>query len=181
MDQIFLGLCHKLYNFIRKYLATYAMKRVTLGQGSHQDSTHLPSPGSGSVISSSITDQAMPPVAVETSVEDASLQAKVEPGPICNHSESGISSATLNEEKNEDEAPATSAIRPEVRPPRKMVSINDTVQEMTATASKKKKIKKKRAEKMGSFNQEIIEEPKPLKSILKVGSKIDESSSLGSS
>ncbi|KAE8677723.1 hypothetical protein F3Y22_tig00111503pilonHSYRG00053 [Hibiscus syriacus] len=181
MNQIFLGLCHKLYNFITKYLATCAMKRVTLGQGSHQDSTHLPSPGSGSAISSSITDQAMLPVADQTPVEDASLQAKLEPGPICNHSESGISSATSNGEKNEDEAPATSSIRPEVRPPRKMVSINDIVEEMTATASKKKKSKKKRTEKMGSFDQEIIEEPKPLKSILKVGSKIDESNSLESS
>ncbi|XP_039032222.1 uncharacterized protein LOC120167207 [Hibiscus syriacus] len=131
MDQIFLGLCHKLYNFIMKYLATYAMKRVTLGQGSHHDSTQLPSSGPASAISSSITDQAVLPMADETPVEDASLQAKVEPGPICNHSESGISSATSNEEKNEDEAPATSAIRPEARPPKKMVSINDRVEEMS--------------------------------------------------
>ncbi|KAK8508874.1 hypothetical protein V6N13_090826 [Hibiscus sabdariffa] len=181
MEQIFLGLCHKLYNFIMKYLATYAMKKVTLGQGSHQDSTQLPSPGAASAIPSSIADQAVHPVDNETPVEDASLQAKAEAEPICNHSESGISTATSIEEKNEDEAPATSAIQPEARPPRKMVSINDTVEEMTATASKKKKSRKKRTEKMGSFDQEIIEEPKPLKSILKVGSKIDESNNLGPS
>ncbi|GMI79284.1 hypothetical protein HRI_001597700 [Hibiscus trionum] len=180
MEQIFLGLCHKFYNFIMKYLATYAMKRVTLGQGSHQDSTQLPSPGAASAIPSSIADQAIHPLADETPAEDASLQTKAEAEQMCNHGESGISTTTSNEEKNEDEAP-TSAIQPEARAPKKMVSINDRVEEMTATASKKKKTKKKRTEKMGSFDQEIIEEPKPLKSILKVGSKIDDSNSLGSS
>lgn len=116
-----------------------------------------------------MTDQATHPVAEATPVEDSSLQAKVEPEPMYNHSESGIPSATSDEEKNEDVIEAATS---EARPPKKMVSINDTVEEMTATASKKKSEKKKRAEKMGSFDQEI-EEPKPLKSILKVGSKID--------
>ncbi|XVF42018.1 hypothetical protein PTKIN_Ptkin01aG0326600 [Pterospermum kingtungense] len=128
--------------------------------------------------SSSMAEQATHPMAQET----------VEPEPAHNHEnvqemdDSTIPTGPSKEEKNEEEA-AVSAIAHEAQPPKKMVSINETVEEMVAI---KKKSKKKRTEKMGSFDQEI-EKPKPLKSILKVGSKADEnsymkpSSNLGSS
>ncbi|XWS64589.1 hypothetical protein CRYUN_Cryun05aG0016400 [Craigia yunnanensis] len=190
MYQSFLGLCHWLYNFIMKWLATYAVKSVTLGHGSRQASAQLPSSDAASAISSSMTDQATTqPMAQESPLEDASLHAEVEPDPVNNHKnveemvDSSISSAPSNEEKKEEEA-TVSTIAPEAQPPKKMVSINDTVEKMDASLKKSKK--KKRTEKVGSFDQEI-DEPKPLKSILKVGSKLDEnsyinpSSSLGSS
>ncbi|XVF06158.1 hypothetical protein REPUB_Repub06bG0023400 [Reevesia pubescens] len=164
-----------LYNFIMKCLATYATKSVTLGHGSHQAF-----PGAASATSSSMTDQVTNHTAQESALEDTSLQAKVEQDPVYNHKEDqemgdiSISSATSQEEKNEEEA-TVSAIGAEAQPPKKMVSINETVEEIAA--SRKKSKKKKRTEKMGSFDQEI-EEPKPLKSILKVGSKLYEDSSM---
>ncbi|XVE89728.1 hypothetical protein DITRI_Ditri20bG0019100 [Diplodiscus trichospermus] len=168
MDQSFLGLCHSLYSFIVKCLAT-------LVHGSDKGSAQLPSSSAASAISSSVPNQATDPVAQEPPQGDASLNAETEPGPALNHKnveemgDGSISSATSKEEKNEEEAAVSTLIAHEAQPPKKMVSINDTVEEIAAS---RKKSKKKRTEKLGSFDQEI-EEPKPLKSILKVGSKQD--------
>lgn len=183
MDQSFVvGLCHRLYNFIANYLTTYATKTVTLGHGSHQPSAdQLPSLGAPSAISSgSVADQATQVMAQETPLKDASLQPYPahDPNEVQEMGDTSLSSAP----SKEDEA-AESTAEPEAQPPKKTVSINDTVEEMIANMNKSKK--KKRTEKMGSFDQEI-DETKPLKSILKVGSKLDEnpymnrSSSLGS-
>ncbi|XP_021283330.1 uncharacterized protein LOC110415893 [Herrania umbratica] len=173
MVQRFLSLCHWLYNFIIECLATYAMKSVTLGHSSHEASAQeTPFADAG------LQDKVEPDpahdhkkVAQEIPFEDASLQDKVEPDPAHDHKKvaqeigghGSISSEPSKEEENEEGA-ATQA-----QAPKKMVSINDTVEEMAA--SRKKSRKKKRTEKMGSFEKEI-DEPKPLKSILKVGSKL---------
>lgn len=163
-------------------MATYAKKSVTLGHGRPQDSAQLPSSDAdaASTMSSSMAEQqATHPMAQETALQGAISYAGVEPEPEPAHNHenvqgmggSSILSGPSKEEKNEEEA-AVSAIASEKQLPKKMVSINETVEEVAAS---RKKNKKKRSEKMGSFDQEI-EEPKPLKSILKVGSKLNENS-----
>ncbi|KAK6243142.1 hypothetical protein QUC31_009551 [Theobroma cacao] len=185
-----------LYDFIIECLATYAMRSVTLGQSSHQASAQEtpfevaslqdkvePDPAHDHkkvaqeipFEDASLLDKVEPDpahdhkkVAQEIPFEDANLQDKVEPDPAHDHKmpaqemggHASVSSEPSKEKENEEEA-ATRA-----QAPKKMVSINDKVEEMAA--SRKKSRKKKGTEKMGSFDQEI-DEPKPLKSILKPG------------
>lgn len=193
-----MSICHRLFLFIMKSLASHAHKTVYLGSASNQGSTQVP------IITSHADNGAGSnsdhPMAQETPCEDAIPGAKVELDegngsknldpfgphdkelpPVQGNVEDIISSSHevqdnkdsyMNSGKmTEEEAPLSRAA-PGPKPLKKMVSIKDELEEII-TPKKKKKLNKT-ISKSTSFEREE-DGPKPLKSILKVGSKNEES------
>ncbi|XVE62955.1 hypothetical protein DITRI_Ditri06bG0160800 [Diplodiscus trichospermus] len=111
MDQSFIALCHRLYIFILKFLATYAMKSVTLGHDSHQASADLSPSHSAASASSSLpmAQEITPPRRMQT----------LQPDPAGNYKEVqemgdlGISSAPSKAEEA-----SVSAIGSQDQPPK---------------------------------------------------------------
>lgn len=168
-----LGVCHRLFNFIMKILTLQALRKAALGcPAGHVSSAALLSDaihGKGGIKS------------------DPMAQAKLESGKTNNTSKESDSSTSLgslpqNDQAEDDkESPPTEgggdAVKAEEeasaqpRAPKKMVSINERVEDINKTMKKRKKSK--------SFDRSNSlengeDEPKPLKSILKVDSNRDE-------
>ncbi|GKV20596.1 hypothetical protein SLEP1_g30695 [Rubroshorea leprosula] len=168
-----LGICERLYNFFTRSLAAYALKTVTLGLP-HDHAPASAPVSSGVEESSSNTNKPVHPVAPETWSAGSGLQGKVEPerakssssDHIIDRKELLIQDTSPEKEEEEEEAqlPANAF---QAKAPKKVVSINETLEEIKL--SKKKRKRKKSAEKVASFEDET-DKPKLLKSILKVGS-----------
>ncbi|CAL5208551.1 unnamed protein product [Lathyrus oleraceus] len=136
-----LGICHKLYYFITKTLASQALKTVTLGCSTPYNPTSTAPKGS-----------------------DSEANKVVRSDTPCNKAKDRDSSCTNIDEKVREDA-ARLAKRTSLR---KSVSINDNVEEILP--NKKNKKRSKSFQKSSSLDQE--EEPKPLRSILKVDSDL---------
>ncbi|KAJ7978024.1 Fibrous sheath CABYR-binding protein [Quillaja saponaria] len=161
-----LGICHKLYNFIMKSLASYACKTVTLGRPMHFGLTQAPVSDDATKVSGCRTNQLLQP---ETGDQPPHEGIRELPPVQIN---GGISSAAklVTENMTEEEKMVQASAR-QVKAPKKMVSINDKVEEIYTS----KKRKKKSIEKSTSLeHEEEEEEPKPLRSILKMGSNLNE-------
>ncbi|KAM3752773.1 hypothetical protein ACB098_03G044200 [Castanea mollissima] len=193
-----MSICHRLFLFIMKSLASHAHKTVHLGSTSNQGSTQVP-------ITTSHADNGAGsnsdhPMAQEKPCEDAIPGAKVELDegngsknldpfgphdkelpPVQGNIDDIISSSHevqdnkdsyMNSGKMTEEAAPLSTAAPGPKPPKKMVSINVEV-EVISTPKKKKKLNKTLSKSTSSEREE--DAPKPLKSILKVGSKNEKS------
>lgn len=153
-----LAICHRLFNFAMQTLAAQAVKPVILGQPGHQPLGQVP------------VSDASAPIATITS-----------PRSVLNkgYKELPIGSGTGNTSHS---SPFTcskqkwliywswAAAQPQEKGLKKSVSINETVEEIPNTSKSRKK--KMAPEKLVSLEREKGEEPKPLKSILKVGSNL---------
>ncbi|GLT78972.1 hypothetical protein SLA2020_504870 [Shorea laevis] len=167
-----LGICERLYNFFTRSLATYALKTVTLGLP-HDHAPASAPVSTGVDVSSSNTNKPVHPVAPETWSAGSALQGKVEQERAKSSSSDHIIDRkelliqdTSPEKEEEEEAQLPENVF-QAKAPKKVVSKNETVEEIKL--SKKKRKRKKSTEKVASFEDET-DEPKPLKSILKVGS-----------
>ncbi|XP_019428088.1 PREDICTED: uncharacterized protein LOC109336135 isoform X2 [Lupinus angustifolius] len=129
-----MGICYKLYHFIRKTLASQALKTVTLGGPPHSSSSSTATRDSGS----------------------KQAQAEKKNNAFMNIDEIATKNMTCLSQ---------------AKPPKKTVSINDNVEEIAPF--NKKKRRSKSFQKSSSLNQNEEEEPKPLRSILKVGSDLN--------
>lgn len=145
-----LGICYKLYYFITKTLASQALKTVTLGCSTRNSSTSTAPRGS-----------------------DCEADKVVRLGIPCNKAEDKDSPCT-----NVDEMVKEGTTRlPKRISLKKSVSICDNVEHILP--NKKIKKKSKSFQKSSSLDQEEEEEeeePKPLRSILKVGSDLNDQS-----
>ncbi|MED6135209.1 hypothetical protein PIB30_044128 [Stylosanthes scabra] len=79
-------------------------------------------------------------------------------------------------EKNTTMALASASLPQEAKPPKKMVSINEIVEQIPTKKMKRKRSKSFQKSSSRNQEEEEEEEPKPLKSILKVGSDLTEKS-----
>ena len=174
-----LGVCRRLFNFIMKILTLQALRKATLGCLAGRVS-------SAALLSDAIHGK-------DGIKSDPMAQAKLESGKTNNTSKESDSSTSLgslpqNDQAEDDkESPPTEgggdAVKAEEeasaqpRAPKnmvsmkKMVSIDDRVEDINKTMKKRKKSK--------SFDRSNSlengeDEPKPLKSILKEGSNRDE-------
>ncbi|KAK7344216.1 hypothetical protein VNO77_13575 [Canavalia gladiata] len=162
------GICYKLYHFITKTLASQALKTVTLGRSKHHSSTSTAVRGSDSKANTEVQsetpskddDKKLPPTE-----GFPAQQAEEKNNPCMNVDEVAGENVSLTLPK-----PSLQ----ETRSIKKTVSINANVEEIPPM----KKLKKKRSrsfQKSTSLEQEE-EEPKPLRSILKVGSDLNDKS-----
>lgn len=161
-----LSICHrlfnfivKLFNFIVKAFASQALKTVHLGPPTTNHG-HPTTHGRPREAALSAAEE----VPTVQGIGDDTISS---PHIIKDNNDSCIDSAG---KRPEEEAPiSTTSAQPKA--PKKMVSINDTVEEISTP----KKIKKmnKAAKKSTSFEREEDDHPKPLRSILKVGSKLN--------
>lgn len=159
-----LGICHKLYLFM-KNLATNTLKTLNpfryMGHGLTR------------VVETGPSSQEVHPVARGNPTSGGSCCGQEHENIV--HNSSFDQENPVEETKRvEREASLSSSSTPagegvQGKAPRKMVSINDTVEMIRLTRKKSKKKKN---------NQEIHHEPnlQPLKSILKVGSDVNNSS-----
>jgi hypothetical protein len=151
-----LSICHRLFNFIMKTIASQALKTVPLG---------APTTNHSHPMAHEKPHEAAPSGAEEVPTVD---QAIGDDTMIKDNNDSNIDSGKSVEE----EAPiSTTAAQP--KPLKKTVSINDTVEEIS-TPTKSKKMSKA-TKKSTSFEREE-DGPKPLRSILKMGSNLSEKS-----
>lgn len=171
-----LPIVNKLYEFVVQSLAAEATKPVTLGDSMDYSlvntSQSRSNPGNGN---HSTNEHVLHSEDSSSHVVPKLEEAVVEDDPVLENIESELSQVTSDENEGdkivEEEAPGPS-METQNKAPKKMVSINDNVEEIYF--SKKKKKKKKSTEKVPSINEQVKEEPKPLKSILKVGSNVNE-------
>ncbi|OIV90840.1 hypothetical protein TanjilG_15573 [Lupinus angustifolius] len=156
-----MGICYKLYHFIRKTLASQALKTVTLGGPPHSSSSSTATRDSGSK-------------------QGKELQINEDYGNkelLPTHGNFLSSLAAQAEKKNnafmniDEIATKNMTCLSQAKPPKKTVSINDNVEEIAPF--NKKKRRSKSFQKSSSLNQNEEEEPKPLRSILKVGSDLN--------
>ncbi|XP_009773599.1 uncharacterized protein [Nicotiana sylvestris] len=168
---------NRLFEFVVQSLAAEAIKPVTLGDSMNyslvKTSQSRAKPGNRNsssneqILHSEDSTSDVLPKLEETAVEDDS---------VLKNGENDLSQLTNEENEGdvivEEEAPRPS-METQNKAPKKMVSINDNVEEIYF--SKKKKMKKKKStENVPSIKEQEKEEPKPLKSILKVGSNIND-------
>lgn len=193
-----MSICHRLFLFIMKSLASHAHKTVYLGCTSDQDSTQVPTITSDA--DNGAGSNSDHPMAQETPREAAIPGAKVELDegngsknldpfgphdkelpPVQGNVDDIISSSHevqdnkdsyMNSGKMTEEEASLSTAVPGPKPLKKMVSIKDEVEEISMP--KKKKKLNKTLSKSTSFETEE-DGQKPLKSILKVGSKNEKS------
>ncbi|TKY61462.1 hypothetical protein E2542_SST11313 [Spatholobus suberectus] len=152
------GICYKLYLFIMKTLASQAMKTVTLGGSSHYGSSST---------EVQITQRGF------GTKEDKVVRAETP----CEGHFGGSVSPNI-EEKNipcrnnidGNEVARENVLGDLPHAPKKMVSINDNVEEIILPSKKRSKS----FQKYNSLDQQ--EHPKPLRSILKVGSNLNDKS-----
>ncbi|KAJ8529464.1 hypothetical protein K7X08_036299 [Anisodus acutangulus] len=156
---------NRLYEFLVQSLAAEAIKPVTLGDMSQSRSNPDNENHSSNehVLHSEDSSSRVVPKLEEAVVEDDS---------VLENGESDLSQETSEENEGdkivEEEAPGPS-VGTQNKAPKKMVSINDNVEEIYFS-----KKKKKSTEKVPSIKEQIKEELKPLKSILKVSSNATE-------
>ncbi|CAN4111190.1 unnamed protein product [Withania somnifera] len=166
---------NRLYEFFLQSLAAEATKPVTLGNSmdhslvnTSQSQSH---PGNGNYSSN---EHALHPEDSISCVVPELEEAVVEDDSVLKNGESDLSQVTGEENEGykivEEEIPGPS-MGTQNKAPKKMVSINDNVEEIYFS---KKKKKRKLTEKVPSIKEQVKEELKPLKSILKVGSNVDE-------
>ncbi|GLT90358.1 hypothetical protein SLE2022_082950 [Rubroshorea leprosula] len=154
-----LGICEKLYNFFTRSLAAYALKTVTLGLP-HDHAPASAPVSSGVEESSSNTNKPVHPVAPETWSAGSGLQGKVEPERtkssssdyIIDRRELLIQDTSPEKEEEEEEEAQVPANAFQAKAPKKVVSINETVEDIKL--SKKKRKRKKSTEKVASFEDE---------------------------
>ncbi len=175
-----MSICHRLFNFIRKIVASQADKTVNLGCPSNKGLTQIPE--------GRPCEAALSGAKVELDQGNASKNLDPcgphdkELPPVQVNGDDNISSSHMIKDNNKDsytdsgkrpeeKAPLTTTA-PEQKPIKKMVSINDVVEEIS-TPKKNKKMNKA-TNKLPSFEHE--DDLKPVKSILKVGSKLNEKS-----
>ncbi|KAL5566150.1 hypothetical protein UlMin_029314 [Ulmus minor] len=151
------GICQKLFNFIMKILSSHAQKTITLGPPTNQKSAE---PNHDEVGTKSDHPMAQ--------VEPEKPNSPKNPNPSDNFISSSFGSAK-REEEEADSVPNSAATQ--AKAPRKMVSMNDTVEDIHKILKKRKK--NKSFEKLNSLENDE-EETKPLRSILKVGSNLNE-------
>ncbi|XP_034707503.1 uncharacterized protein LOC117930853 [Vitis riparia] len=162
-----LGICYRLFNFISKTLESQALKLMILCRPlSH-----------GLAIChrlfnftmQTLAAQAVKPVILgqpghqplgQVPISDASAPIATITSPR----------SVLNKGYKELPIGPGTAAQPQEKGLKKSVSINDTVEEIPNTSKSRKK--KMAPEKLVSLEREKGEEPKPLKSILKVGSNL---------
>ncbi|KAL2345726.1 hypothetical protein Fmac_007011 [Flemingia macrophylla] len=125
--EIYFGICYKLYHFIMKTMAFQAMKTVTLGTPSHHGS------------SSSKVEITQRDFGAETPCGGNNIEEK------------NVACRNINIDENV----VGELVLP--RAPKKFVSINDNVEEITSPG-------KKRSNSFGDQQEDL----KPLRSILKV-------------
>ncbi|KAK9291807.1 hypothetical protein L1049_019757 [Liquidambar formosana] len=173
-----LGICHRLFNFIMKILEAQALKPVTLGPPMHHGLTQLPILDASQNRLGFMCDESMHLMAQETSCEghdsgDEALEDLAHVNTLRSPSIEEKNDSSADQGKAPQEVEAAPSIVPQARAPKKSVSINDRAEEIIDTSKKNKR--KKAAEKSASMEREK-DEPKPLKSILKVGSNVNEKS-----
>lgn len=177
-----MSICHRLFLFIMKSLASHAHKTVYLGCTSDQGSTQVPT-----ITSDADNEAAIPGAKVELDEGNGSknldpfgphdkelppVQGNVDDIISSSHEVQDNKDSYMNSGKMTVEEAPLSTAAPGPKPLKKMVSIKDEVEEIS-TPKKKKKLKKT-ISKSTSFESEE-DGPKPLKSILKVGSKNEKS------
>lgn len=154
-----MGICYKLYHFITKTLASQVLKTVTLGCSTHYSSTSTAPRGS------------------ETPYEDGNdKEFSHTQGLLCDSIYSPAQQAqhkdtpckNIDEKVRENTTTLPTTPLPKRISLRKVVSINDNVEEILPGKKNKRRIKS--FQKSSSLDQE--EEPEPLRSILKVGSDL---------
>ncbi|KAF5739497.1 hypothetical protein HS088_TW12G00703 [Tripterygium wilfordii] len=146
-----LGICNKVYIFLMRILTRQALKTDTLGNAnpnSHNDPAGY--------------DPRVHPVVQETPCEGPVSEAEVEPEQQKNNVKDLESVG--NGKGAEEESAQTKA-------PKKTVSINERVEEID---TKRKMIKRKKSKSADLNLGSSDDEPKHLKSILKVGSNLDD-------
>ncbi|KAJ1387469.1 hypothetical protein SESBI_39991 [Sesbania bispinosa] len=142
-----LGICYRLYHFITKTLALHALKTVTLGRSPHYNEDD--------------DNKELPP----THGSSPAQQAEEKNNPCRNVD--GVAGENMALPKA-GLSQATSL--------KKTVSISENVEEILPSKKIKKKRSKLSFQKSSSMDQEEEEEPKPLRSILKVGSDLKDKS-----
>lgn len=184
-----IGICNKLYNFITQTFLRHALKTVALGR----PLPHL-LPDTTATTKQTEADSKGNQVA-NAVAQEMGTKADPEPEPARNsypfeQTESGrgfssvggtglVSSSLEIDAKNDDrhvssaESGEKEATEPgiEGKAPKKTVSINENVEEIRWS---RKYSRKKSTERLPSL--ELQGEPKPLKSILKVGSDLNKNS-----
>lgn len=161
------GICYKLYHFITKTLASQALKTVTLGR---------PTPyTSSSTAARDCSSKADKVVRLEDD-DGKELQPTQ-----CLIGDSTSSPAQQGEGKNEpcmegDEMVGEDVTPQEAKPPKKMVSINENVEEILPSKKKKKRSKSFQKSRSRGQEEEEEEEPKPGRSILRVSSDLNDKS-----
>lgn len=190
----FQTLCNRLYNFM-KNLTKQVFKTVTLGHPVHKKLSKAKS--RAAYESDQMANHRAEEETPSESVEQADNTCKSDPfvplsspsngrkqdgeeQPEVQDNDAKIDEEKINSNDCRGEIPGEEAAVPslEAKPPKKAVSINDRVEEIYT--SNKKMRRKKSKENLTSFEQEE-DEPKPLRSILKVGSfSGEQSNSFGS-
>lgn len=159
-----LSCCNKLYNFFMKTLLAYALKPVILGRPLHQNLDCKAQKGTTNETDQMLHSQN------QTSSEGKQESKTTTDSSMIENTEGNVNGDRKDDHEREvEEEAAMPSVVLEKKAPKKVVSINETVEEIPT--SKKKLRRKKSTDKLSSF--EIQEdETKPLKSILKVGSNI---------
>lgn len=155
------GICYKLYHFIMRTLAAQTLKTVTLGAPSHFGSSSIRVPISDATQrgpGGAREDKTMRPETPFEGENDKEI--------LTEHTEEKFNSC-IDESELKGENMGASLILPQA--PKKMVSINDNVEEIILPS------KNKSFQKSISQDQED-QHLKPLRSILKVGSNLNDKS-----
>ncbi|KDP23556.1 hypothetical protein JCGZ_23389 [Jatropha curcas] len=159
------GICSRLYNFMTKTLAIYALKSVKLGHPLHKNFARARTrpPCNSDLMVQPVTQEETPFEGVEQTLNIKNSD------PFFPNSSSinGLKQEGKELQEVQENNSNFNGEKIEAKVPKKVVSINDRVEEIDT--SKKRIRRKKSKENLTSFEQEE-EEPKPLKSILKVGS-----------
>ncbi|EEF49783.1 conserved hypothetical protein [Ricinus communis] len=162
-----LGICNRLYNFIKKLLLMHAYKSVILGDPLYRDSAETETKAANEndhMAHSKPQEEKLSEVAEDQAHNmnnsDPSVQLSDELTAFQDNNDNVI------EPGKEPEAV-------EAKPPKKSVSISDRVEEIDT----RKKIRRKKSKENLILVEEEEEEPKPLRSILKVGSYSGENKS----
>ncbi|KAL7239398.1 hypothetical protein ACSBR2_005327 [Camellia fascicularis] len=146
-----------LFDFIIQSLAGQAIKQVPLGPPVHNNSLQVPT--------SNMSHQNLESDTHEWSCDEGGQSARA------NFTDKNGNDLCLEGEKaREDVATPTIGTEP-TGPPKKTVSFSDRVEVIYPSKDKKKK--KKETKKLTSMEREMDEEPKPGKSILKMGSNLN--------
>ncbi|CAL1407280.1 unnamed protein product [Linum trigynum] len=180
-----LSICNRLYNFIMRSLATQAFKTVTLGCSSSSQPHHFVAKGQSETVAKATpfekdqTNVSKEPDHLATFCssssgdhkQDGKMTSRADLGE--EKSDASVSFEMIKSQDQEARSIGGTSLRcllaAEAKPPKKVVSINDRVEEIDV--GKKKKITRKGSNvNLGSYEGQGDGE-KPLRSILKVGTK----------
>ncbi|KAJ4719525.1 Tim44-like domain containing protein [Melia azedarach] len=155
--------CQRLYNFMMKFLARSAHKMPKEACSSRSSQPVHPMAASGTLPNEDDDQKAKTCSPHQEKDKTDSEEKKREQEEVEEEEEEE------EEEEDDDEEEATAHSQPKA--PKKMVSINDNVETITSSSKKRKKKSKRKKKK----EQEILDDidSKPLKSILKVTSDLN--------